>query len=149
MLDDIPAVSSYSNIYINAISSDELGNVGLDAAEKLDKFTIYKFDSLSAYNLSGSQFGITSSDLILIDEDMIDAENQPIINVGAPQNDTDAATKKYVDDTASRLGTLSNDLAIQNFYNTLTSTTGGIDTINVNTILSAVASLVKIIGYNK
>ena len=105
MLDDIPAVSSYSNIYINAISSDELGNVGLDAEEKLDKFTIYKFDSLSAYNLSGSSFGILSSDIVLIDEENINAEGHRILSVASPELSDDAATKGYVDANDSNLST--------------------------------------------
>ena len=115
MLDDIPAVSSYSNIYINAISSDELGNVGLDAEEKLDKFTIYKFDSLSAYNLSGSSFGILSSDIVLIDEENINAEGHRILSVASPELSDDAATKGYVDGISSSLNSqiqqLSDDLS--------------------------------------
>lgn len=114
------------------------------------------YNDISVVKLSANEYeqlvvdgNALSNCIYVVEKSFIDAYGEQIRNLASPTDLSDAATKKYVDDTASRLGTLSNDLAIQNFYNTLTSTTEGIDTIDVNTILSAVASLVKILGYNK
>ena len=148
MLDDIPVVSSYSNTYINAISSDESGNVGLDVAEKLDKFTIYKFDSLSAYNLSGSSFGILSSDIVLIDEENINAEGHRILSVASPELSDDAATKGYVDNASANLkAKIAGSTAINALISQV-DPSDGISNVEIETAISALLDLVNILSGN-
>lgn len=49
---------------------------------------------------------VDPNQLYFVTEDRIDANDKPIINVGDPQNDTDAANKQYVIDMIGALKAL-------------------------------------------
>lgn len=150
--DDKISELSYSNVYISSISSDELGNVSLDVAEKLDKFTIYKFDSLSAYNLSGSTFGILPSDIVLIDEENINAEGHRILSVASPVDSDDAATKGYVDTRVTGVkADLKDKIAKSEAISALISQVNpsdGISGVKIQMAISALLDLVNILSGN-
>ena len=102
----------------------------------LDKFNIVKFDSLDTYEICSSI--LTLSDLALIDEDQINAENERIISVADPVDGTDAANKQYVDGMLSGVSTNS---VLSSFFNNIE--TNGINSVTLEQTASAVYELIK------
>ena len=105
---------------------------------KLNQLNIVKFDSLDSYNLCSDL--LTLSDIALIDENTLNAENERILSVADPEEETDAANKRYVD---GKLSGIQQDTAIQNFYNAISA--NGITGVNWDLAISAMYQLISIL----
>lgn len=140
------AISTKSSVYLSSISADQAIQGGL-----LDRLNIVKFDNIDTYNLCSQANPdlIGLSDLVLIDEQQLNAENSAIINVGDPINANDATNKQYVDDQISskiddKFGTLMSKIS----SNTAISTfmTHGIDVANISQALSALYQIINVLS---
>jgi hypothetical protein len=56
----------------------------------INELTKTKYDDLLTNN------SVNENEIYLVTNDTFDADNNPIVNVGDPENDTDAANKQYV-----------------------------------------------------
>jgi hypothetical protein len=93
--DYIEKIEAKSNIYLSSIT-----NTGLSGG-KLDQLNLVKFDAIGTYTsyCKENPSLVTISDLVLIEEEQLNAEGEKIINVATPELSSDAANKWYVDNT--------------------------------------------------
>ena len=80
---------------IYAQMSDNANNVSVDT------LTMHKISAEKYAELLMTEGGITSTDLYVVSSEYVTGYDKRIIDVGKPQNPSDAATKKYVDDINS------------------------------------------------
>jgi hypothetical protein len=136
------ATKSYVLEEVSSKSSINLSSIGINHIEggQLDRLNIVRFDNLSTYQLctDANPNFVSLSDIVLIDENQLNAEMYTIISVAAPQNDTDAANKKYVD---GKLSGITSNNVLQTFYNTVSIS--GINSVGLEHIVSAVCELIK------
>lgn len=146
-------VNDLSNITENA-STAYLSSISYDApisGGRLSALNIVKFDSLSTYQLCiDSNPGIvTLSDIILIDEENLNAENKTIISVATPENGTDAANKDYVDQQIGNLpefNEISSNEILSNFVQVFEN---DYRNLGLYDVLSAMHELIQILSKNK
>ena len=133
----------YDDFGIQSIK-DELSNKillqnGTAPAQKVDSMTIHKMTLTQYKGMSPDQR--VSSDIYVIEDDNIDAFDGKIINLADPDDPTDAANKKYVDNKISTL----NAAAETSASNALTSAKNYTDQVSnsLNTTLTAAIETAK------
>jgi hypothetical protein len=92
----------------------------------INELTKTKYNELLENN------NVNENEIYLVTDDTFDSDGNPIVNVGDPENDTDAANKKYVDEQILVLS----GTTIPNLNNALT---GEIDELNT-TLTSLISS---------
>ena len=129
-----------SSIYLSSITDNSI------TCEKLDQLNIVKFNNLNTYNLcceNDSQL-VTISDLVLIEEQYLNAEDKRIINVGNPIISSDAANMQYVD---NKFNEITNKISTSNILSTIAATKmEDLTFIQISALTHAVQELITILS---
>ena len=142
------ATKEYVDSRVDGKSNTELLSVTLESGtlsssrQKLDMFTIDKFDSLDAYKryIELPNKSISPTDLVVIDRDQLDADGRKVINVERPTLPSDAANKAYVDE---KNNLISSNQFLSGFFERVEA--GGPSSVTLDDAVSAVFQLVKIL----